>query len=232
MNQKGNLMATEAQAAANAANAQFLHRTPHHPRPSPIRAQLPRSPPPWRRTLAPRASSSSPSPRHSSPSSGVSSESCARSRILSADVPDSKALNNISLPAARMTRQYATMLKEFLLLKGGRIRSRTNAMASAATLRRADIILKRPTDLAQSPRTGSICPRAPGHSNHLPKRSSFLSALIGVHRRTNLLNAGLLERTTDAASRPTDSVVLIAFIFQGGWPWQPCIVHPWRIRFS
>jgi hypothetical protein len=170
MNQKGNLMATEAQAAANAANAQFSTG----PRTIPGRAQsalnslrhgltaktvlLPNEDPAEYQAFAVAMQADlgpdnviefSLAQELISLQGRLQRVPALEARILSADVPDFKALNNISLHAARMTRQYAAMLKEFLLLKGGRIRSRENAMESAATLRRADIILKRPTDLAQ-----------------------------------------------------------------------------------
>jgi hypothetical protein len=69
-------------------------------------------------------------------------------RILSADDPDFRALNNISLHASRMKRQYSASLKELLQLKGIRHQSTQAAMQEAATLRRADLILQRPSNLA------------------------------------------------------------------------------------
>jgi len=69
--------------------------------------------------------------------------------ILSFDIPDFKALNNISLHAARMKRQYSASLKELHQLQTVRKQQQEAAMAQAVTLRRADVILKRPTDLAR-----------------------------------------------------------------------------------
>jgi len=69
--------------------------------------------------------------------------------LLSVDLPDFKALNNISLHAARMKRQYSASLKEFHQLQAARKQQQESAMEQAAVLRRADVILKRPTDLAQ-----------------------------------------------------------------------------------
>jgi len=69
-------------------------------------------------------------------------------RILSASDPDFRALNNISLHASRMKRQYSATLKELLQLKGIRHQSTQAAMQEAATLRRADLILQRPSNLA------------------------------------------------------------------------------------
>ena len=71
------------------------------------------------------------------------------STILSFDVPDFKALNNISLHAARMKRQYSASLKELHQLQAVRKQQQEAAMEEAVTLRSADVILKRPTDLAQ-----------------------------------------------------------------------------------
>ena len=69
--------------------------------------------------------------------------------ILSFDVPDFKALNNISLHAARIKRQFSASLKELRQLQAVRKEQQEAAMEQAVILRRADVILKRPTDLAQ-----------------------------------------------------------------------------------
>src|SRR4051794_28099361 len=69
--------------------------------------------------------------------------------ILSFDLPDFKALNNISLHAGRMKRQYSATLKEFLQLQAVRKQQEESAMEEAMILRRADVILGRPTNLAQ-----------------------------------------------------------------------------------
>jgi len=69
--------------------------------------------------------------------------------LLNTDLPDFKALNNISLHAARMKRQFSATLKEFHQLQAARKQQEESAMQDAITLRRADVILQRPTDLAQ-----------------------------------------------------------------------------------
>jgi len=69
--------------------------------------------------------------------------------LLDADLPDFKALNNISLHAARMKRQFSATLKEFHQLQAVRKQQEESAMLEAITHRRADVILQRPTDLAQ-----------------------------------------------------------------------------------
>lgn len=70
-------------------------------------------------------------------------------RILSDDSPDFKALNHISLHASRMKRQFSATYKEFLQLQAARIRSRQSEMQTAALIRRADLLNRRPTDLSQ-----------------------------------------------------------------------------------
>ena len=69
--------------------------------------------------------------------------------LLAADLPDFKALNNISLHAGRMKRQFSATLKELLQLQAVRKQQQESAMQDAITLRRADVILQRPTDLAK-----------------------------------------------------------------------------------
>jgi len=68
--------------------------------------------------------------------------------LLDTDIPDFKALNNISLHAARMKRQYSATLKEFLQVQAARIQQEESEMQEAIILRRADVILNRPTDFA------------------------------------------------------------------------------------
>jgi len=68
--------------------------------------------------------------------------------LLDVDIPDFKALNNISLHAARMKRQYSATLKEFLQVQAARIQQEESEMQEAIILRRADVILNRPTDFA------------------------------------------------------------------------------------
>jgi hypothetical protein len=69
-------------------------------------------------------------------------------RILSAENPDFKALNNISLIANRLKREFSATHKELMQLQVDREKSLEKTLEAAATLRRADLILKRPTDLA------------------------------------------------------------------------------------
>jgi hypothetical protein len=70
-------------------------------------------------------------------------------RILSADTPDFKALNNLSAHASRLKRQYSVSFKEYFMIKAGRGRFLDREMEKAATIRRADVIQKRSTDLAR-----------------------------------------------------------------------------------
>jgi hypothetical protein len=69
-------------------------------------------------------------------------------RILSAETPDFKALNNISLIANRLKREFSATHKELMQLQVDREKNLARHLEDAATLRRADLILKRPTDLA------------------------------------------------------------------------------------
>jgi hypothetical protein len=69
-------------------------------------------------------------------------------RILSAENPDFKALNNISLIANRLKREFSATHKELMQLQIDREKTLEKNLEAAAALRRADLILKRPTDLA------------------------------------------------------------------------------------
>ena len=69
--------------------------------------------------------------------------------ILSVESPDFKALNNISLHASRLKRQYSATFKELLILRSISCPAGKRAMAEAATIRRADILRKQTTDLAK-----------------------------------------------------------------------------------
>ena len=69
-------------------------------------------------------------------------------RILSAENPDFKALNNISLIANRLKREFSASHAELMKLQVDREKSLEKTLEAAATLRRADLILKHPTDLA------------------------------------------------------------------------------------
>jgi hypothetical protein len=68
-------------------------------------------------------------------------------RILSADSPDFKALNTISAHASRLKRQYSTTFKEIFMIKAAGTRATDREMESASTIRRADVLNNRPTDL-------------------------------------------------------------------------------------
>jgi hypothetical protein len=70
-------------------------------------------------------------------------------RILSAESPDMKALNNMSLHAARMKRQYSATLKEFEKMHSANAEKRQQQMADAHLIYCADAILKRPSTLAE-----------------------------------------------------------------------------------
>jgi hypothetical protein len=69
-------------------------------------------------------------------------------RILSAENPDFKALNNISLIASRLKREFSATHKELMELQVDREKNLDKTFEAAATIRRADLILNRPTDLA------------------------------------------------------------------------------------
>ena len=68
--------------------------------------------------------------------------------ILSAEDPDFKALNNISLIASRLKREFSATHKELMHLQVDREKNLDKSFNDAATIRRADVILNRPTDLA------------------------------------------------------------------------------------
>jgi hypothetical protein len=70
-------------------------------------------------------------------------------RILSAEPPDYKALNNISLHAARMKRQYSAGLKEFQTLHQISLKIFWEDVAIAEKLVEANQILNRPTNLQE-----------------------------------------------------------------------------------
>ena len=69
-------------------------------------------------------------------------------RILSSDNPDMKALNNMSLHAARLKRQYSTTLKEFQTMHSVNWRQRKADLDKAAIIDMADQISDRPSTLA------------------------------------------------------------------------------------
>lgn len=68
--------------------------------------------------------------------------------ILSADLPDFKALNNMSLHAARLKRQFSTTLKEFQALHAAEAAKITANLERAAIVHKADQLLDRPSTLA------------------------------------------------------------------------------------
>jgi len=70
-------------------------------------------------------------------------------RILSAEAPDYKALNNISLHGARVKRQYSAGLKEFQALHQKSLKIFWEDMATAEKIVEANKILNRPTNLEE-----------------------------------------------------------------------------------
>ena len=68
--------------------------------------------------------------------------------ILLADSPDFKALNNMSLHAARLKRQFSATLKEFQALHALNREQITNDLKCAEKVHKADQILERPSTLA------------------------------------------------------------------------------------
>jgi hypothetical protein len=71
--------------------------------------------------------------------------SSVEARILSVDAPDFKALNYVSLHAARMNRQFSTTLQELQDLHRTNAKKRQDQLAQAETIYRADQILERPS---------------------------------------------------------------------------------------
>ena len=69
-------------------------------------------------------------------------------KILSADLPDFKALNNMSLHAARIKRQFSATLKELHAIQKENWEARQAQLKHAETISRADRILNRPSTLA------------------------------------------------------------------------------------
>jgi len=109
--------------------------------------------------------------------------------ILADEIPDFKALNNVSLHAARLKRQYSATLKEFQQFQKARNQREQLEMEQAAILRRADIILKRPTDLAQFGFVFTV-----DKVDRYIGREDALSAAIAT-----LTNAGMANRTAKNA---------------------------------
>ena len=81
----------------------------------------------------------------------MASEACERleAKILAADSPDFKALNNISLHAARLKRQYSASFKELTLMQERRYQRDQQKFQQAETIRRADVIAGRATNLKE-----------------------------------------------------------------------------------
>jgi len=69
--------------------------------------------------------------------------------ILSADVPDFKTLNNVSLHAARLKRQYSATFKELLAMQERRCNRDEIHLEQAEDIRRADVIAMRATSLKE-----------------------------------------------------------------------------------
>ena len=69
--------------------------------------------------------------------------------IFSAETPDFKALNNISLHEARLKRQYSATLKELDILQKARWLRELEKFQQAEIIRRADIAAGRATNLAE-----------------------------------------------------------------------------------
>ena len=68
-------------------------------------------------------------------------------KILSADAPDFKALNNMSLHAARIKRQFSATLKELQNLQRVSRGQREEQLAEAEAISKADRIRNRPSTL-------------------------------------------------------------------------------------
>ena len=71
-------------------------------------------------------------------------------RILSAETPDMKALNNMSLHAARLKRQFSATFKEFQQLHRANRKLRDERMKNAELIQQADWALDRPSTLAEN----------------------------------------------------------------------------------
>jgi len=71
-------------------------------------------------------------------------------RILSAETLDMKALNNMSLHAARLKRQYSATFKEFQELHRANRKLRDEQMKDAEVIQQADWALERPSTLADN----------------------------------------------------------------------------------
>ena len=69
--------------------------------------------------------------------------------ILAADAPDFKALNNISLHASRLKRQYSMTFKELNLMQECRYKRGRQNLQQAETIRRADVMAGRETNLKE-----------------------------------------------------------------------------------
>jgi hypothetical protein len=69
--------------------------------------------------------------------------SCIEARILSADSLDTKALNAMSLHAARLKRQYSATLKELRQMQKERHAEREKELEQATSIYRADQLLGR-----------------------------------------------------------------------------------------
>ena len=70
-------------------------------------------------------------------------------RFLGAEPPDTKALNNLSLHAARTKRQYSATLKEFQQIHAANVRTRKAQLEEAELIFKADHINDRESTLAR-----------------------------------------------------------------------------------
>ena len=69
--------------------------------------------------------------------------------IFSVEAPDFKALNNISLHAARLKRQYSATFKELGEIQSARFQREQEKFLQAQVIRRADIAAGRLTNLSE-----------------------------------------------------------------------------------
>jgi len=68
-------------------------------------------------------------------------------QALSADPPDFKSLNGMSLCASRLKRQFSTTLKEFQQMHSANMEIRAHLLDQAQTIHQADLACARPSTL-------------------------------------------------------------------------------------
>jgi hypothetical protein len=73
----------------------------------------------------------------------------AEGKIFCTAIPDFKALNNISLHAARLKRLYSATFKELTLMQQSRVNRAKRDMEEAEIIRRADLATGRQTNLKE-----------------------------------------------------------------------------------